>query len=162
MWFASFLSEVGSKNKLIDVNVGMILSAVFIFFTAGVCCIALIGNIDAVAAVDIPALVLAKQISPYIALIFAIIIYVGIYTSATPLLWTAVRKVAEEKTKKYNITTIIAGIVGCLIACFIPYKGLINLLYGINGYLGFVLIIAMIIYDLKTRMSKSRIVFKLE
>lgn len=157
LWFASFLSEIGSKNKLQDVNWGMFLSAVFIFFAAGVCCIALIGNIDAVASADIPALVLAKQISPYIALVFAIIIYAGIYTSATPLLWTAVRRIAEEKTRKYNIITIIAGIIGCLIACFVPYKGLINLLYGINGYLGFVLIIAMVIYDLKTRMSKKRV-----
>lgn len=153
LWFAAFLSELGAKNKLKDVNIGMLLSAIFIFFAAGVCCVALIGHIDATAAADIPALVLAEQISPVVAVAFAIIICAGIYTSATPLLWTAVRKLADEGTVKYKVITVLAGAVGCGIACFVPYKELINVLYGLNGYLGFVLVFAMVAYDLKTKMS---------
>ena len=153
LWFAAFLSELGAKNKLKDVNIGMLLSAIFIFFAAGVCCVALIGHIDATAAADIPALVLAEQISPVVAVAFAIIICAGIYTSATPLLWTAVRKLADEGTVKYKAITVLAGAVGCGIACFVPYKELINVLYGLNGYLGFVLVFAMVAYDLRTKMS---------
>lgn len=133
----------------------MTLSAVFIFSAASICCIALIGHIDAVAAADIPALVLAGQISPMVSLVFAIVIYAGIYTSATPLLWTAVRKIAEEETSKYKVVTVVAGGIGCAVACFVPYKGLINILYGLNGYLGFVLIFVMIAYDIRTKMSKN-------
>lgn len=155
LWFASFLSEIGAQNKLKEVNIGMILSAFFIFGAASICCIALIGHIDIVATADIPALALANLISPVISLVFAIIICAGIYTSATPLLWTTVRKLAVEGTKKYTLITIFAGVTGCVIACFIPYKGLINILYGINGYLGFILIFVMIAYDLKTGMSKK-------
>lgn len=155
LWFAAFLSEIGAKNKLKEVNVGMILSAAFIFSAASICCIALIGHIDAVAAADIPALILAGQISPVVSLAFAVVICAGIYTSATPLLWTAVRKIAEEETSKYKVVTIVAGVIGCAVACFVPYKGLINILYGINGYLGFVLIFVMMAYDFKTKMSKN-------
>lgn len=155
LWFAAFLSEIGAKNKLKEVNIGMILSAAFIFSAASICCIALIGHIDAVAAADIPALILAGQISPVVSLAFAIVICAGIYTSATPLLWTAVRKIAEEETSKYKVVTIVAGVIGCAVACFVPYKGLINILYGINGYLGFVLIFVMMAYDFKTKMSKN-------
>lgn len=155
LWFAAFLAEIGAKNKLKEVNVGMLFSTLFIFGAAAICCIALIGHIDNIAAADIPALILASEISPIYAQIFAIIIYAGIYTSAVPLLWTGVRKVTDEGTTKYKVVTIIAGIIGCIIACFIPYKGLINILYGINGYLGFILIFFMIIYDIKTRMSKK-------
>mgnify|MGYP000789868100 FL=1 len=107
-----------------------------------------------IAGMDIPALVLATQISPWFAQIFAIVICIGIYTSAVPLLWTGVRKVATEKTKKYTLITIFSGVVGCAIACFVPYQGLINILYGINGYLGFILMIFMIIYDLKTKIIR--------
>lgn len=155
LWFAAFLSEIGAKNKLKDVNIGTVLSAIFIFGTASVCCIALIGHIDVTAGADIPALVLAQQISPILAQIFAIIICVGIYTSAVPLLWTGVRSIAKEGNVRYKIITILAGIIGCVIACFVPYKGLINFLYGLNGYLGFLLVIFMLIYDIKTKMSKK-------
>ena len=150
LWFASFLTEIGAKNKLSEVNIGMGLSTVFIFGAAAVCCIALIGHIDITASSDIPALVLAGLISPILAQIFAIIICAGIYTSAVPLLWTGVRKIAEEGTRKYKTVTIISGII----ACCVPYKGLINVLYGLNGYLGFILILFMIVYDVKTKMSK--------
>lgn len=156
LWFAAFLAEIGSKNKLKEVNTGMLLSTLFIFGSATVCCIALIGHIDITAAADIPALVLAEQISPFLAQAFAIIICAGIYTSAVPLLWTGVRKISKEGTTKYRLVTIIGGILGCVIACFVPYKGLINILYGLNGYLGFILVFFMIIYDIKTRMSANQ------
>lgn len=153
LWFAAFLAEIGSKNKLSEVNYGMLLSTVFIFGVAAICCLALIGHIDITASSDIPALVLAAQISPILAQIFAITICVGIYSSAVPLLWTGVRKITHEGTKKYKIVTIVGGVLGCCIACFVPYKGLINVLYGLNGYLGFILVFVMIVYDIKTRMS---------
>lgn len=155
LWFAAFLAEVGANNKLKTVNCGMLISSIFIFGAASVCCIALIGHINTVASADIPALILANQISPYIAQAFAIIICAGIYTSAVPLLWTGVRKIAKEGTMKYKIATILGGIIGCAIACFVPYKGLINVLYGLNGYLGFILMFFMVIYDYKTRMSSK-------
>lgn len=155
LWFAAFLAEIGAKNKLKEVNIGMILSTLFIFGAASVCCFALIGHIDVTAAADIPALVLAEQISPLLAQVFAVIICAGIYTSAVPLLWTGVRKVSREGTLKYRIATIVGGVIGCVIATFIPYKGLINILYGLNGYLGFILVFFMIVYDVKTKMSKK-------
>ena len=150
LWFAAFLAEIGAKNKLKEVNFGMLLSAVFIFGTSAVCCIALIGHADLTVSADIPALELANQIAPWLAQVFAIIICAGIYTSAVPLLWTGVRKVAKENSVRYKVVTILGGIVGCVIACFVPYKGLINILYGLNGYLGFILIFFMLIYDIKT------------
>jgi uncharacterized membrane protein YkvI len=156
LWFASFLAEIGAKNKLKEVNAGMILSTLFIFGSAAICCIALIGHIDVTASADIPALVLASEISPVIAQIFAIIICAGIYTSATPLLWTGVRRIVNEGESGYKTVTVIAGVLGCIVAIFVPYKWLINILYGINGYLGFLLVFFMLIYDIKTKMSRLR------
>lgn len=156
LWFASFLAEIGAKNKAKIVNCGVILSSLFIFGTSAVCCIALIGHIDLIAGTDIPALILANQISPWIAQLFAVVIVIGIYTSAVPLLWTGVRKIASEKTYKYKFFTVIGGILGCAIACFVPYQGLINVLYGLNGYFGFSLMIIMIAYDIKATVIKGK------
>ena len=155
LWFAAFISEIGAKNRLRSVNAGMGLSTLFIFGSAALCCMGIIGHIEDTANADIPALVLAGNISPAFAQVFAIIICAGIYTSAVPLLWTGVRKLAGEEERKYKCITCIAGILGCLIACYFPYKGLINVLYGLNGYLGFVLVFFMLIYDIKTKMSSK-------
>ncbi len=156
LWFAAFLSEIGAKNKLKEVNIGMLLSTVAIFGVAILSCIALIANIDITWNAGIPALVLASLIHPMFASVFAFIIFLGIYTSAVPLLWTGIRKMAEDGTPEYKILTIVGGVVGCLIACFVPYKGLVNILYGLNGYLGFVLIVFMIVNDIRVKVQSKK------
>lgn len=153
LWFAAFLSEIGAKNKLKEVNTGMLLSTVFIFGAAAITSLALIAHIDVTAYADIPALVLANRISPMFAQIFALIIFAGIYTTAVPLLWTGVGRVAREGTKNYKIITVAGGLIGLLISYAVPYKGLVNILYGLNGYLGFILVAFMLVYDIRTKMS---------
>ena len=149
LWFAAFLAEIGAKNKLKEVNVGMLLSALCIFGAAAICCIALIGHIDVTAYADIPALILANSIHPLLAQVFAVVIFLGIYTTSVPLLWTGLARVAKEGTSRYKTLTVVGGSIGCVVACFLPYKGLVNILYGMNGYLGFLLVAFMIVYDFR-------------
>jgi hypothetical protein len=66
-----------------------------------------------------------------------------------------VEKREKEGTKKYKLYTVVLGVIGCVIACFLPYRALVNVLYGINGYLGFALVAFMLIYDTRTGMSKN-------
>ena len=106
---------------------------------------------DQVAHADIPALILAGLISPWFAQILAIIVFCGIYTTSVPLLWTSVGAVAEDGSRKYKVLTVIGGAAGCVIACFLPYKTLVNVFYGLNGYLGFILIAFMIVQDIRRR-----------
>lgn len=156
LWFATFISEMSSKNKKKTVDVGILLSAAAIFLVSTVCCFALISHIDDLWNASVPALILAKSISPLLALVFALIIFAGIYTSAVPLLWTGVKKVSFGKERNYKIATVAGGIIGCVVACFVPYKGLINVLYGLNGYLGFVLIAFMLVTDLGLKKLFTR------
>ena len=86
---------------------------------------------------------------------FAVIIFCGIYTTSVPLLWTSIGRIEKEGTKKYKIYTVVLGIIGCVIACFLPYKALVNVLYGLNGYLGFSLVAFMLVYDFRTKIIKT-------
>lgn len=161
LWFAAFLAEIGGKNKVKEVNLGMLLSTVAIFGAAAICCVSLIANIHTTWNVGIPALVLANQIHPLFAGIFAIIIYLGIFSSACPLLWTGIRKVSVDGTTQYKAITIIGGLLGLTVSCLVPYKGVLNIIYGLNGYLGFILVAFMIVKDirsywLKASLKKSR------
>lgn len=151
LWFASFMAELGANNDFTQVKRGVLLSFFFIFGTSIVCCMALIGNIGSLYDADIPALILASSISPVFGSIFSLIIFTGIYTSAVPLLWTGVKSIPLANT--YSLFTVIAGIAGCLVACFIPYAPLLNIVYGLNGYLGFALIVFMIIFDIRRHLN---------
>lgn len=82
-------------------------------------------------------------------MLFAVVIFVGIYTSAAPLLWTGVKRVTEEGSRRYAAVTIAAGVVGCVIACLVPYAPLLNVLYGLNGYPGFALMAFMVVHDVR-------------
>lgn len=146
---------IGARNNLKEVNVGMMISAVAVFAASIVCCIALVANISEIWSDDVPALTLAHSIHPVVELAFALIIFAGIYTTALPLLWTGIIKLAEEGTKKYKRLTVIGGILGFLIG-FLPYKSVLNVLYGVNGYLGFLLIIFMIWHDVRKRLSHNQ------
>lgn len=110
LWFAAFLAEVGARNRLSEVNKGMLLYRLFVFGVAVLCCVVLISNIDVLYNADIPALVLAKQIGLALSLAFAVIVFVGICTSAVPLLWTGVRRLAEEGVNKYRLITVFGGV----------------------------------------------------
>lgn len=156
LWFAPFLAEIGAKNKLSEVNIGMLISSIAIFGVAAISCMALISNIKTTWNSPIPALVLSSAISPLFTSLFAIIIFLGIYTTAVPLLWTGVRMFSEDGTKKYEVLTVIGGILGCIIACFLPYKELLNVIYGLNGYLGFVLVVFMIFNDIGILIKYKR------
>ena len=149
LWFAAFLAGIGSRHDKKEVNIGMLISTFAIFGVAAICCIALIANIDMTWNAGVPALMLAKSIHPILATIFAVIIFIGIYTSACPLLWTGIRSLSDEGTNKYKWLVVGGGVLGCLIACFIPYRPLLNVIYGLNGYLGFILIAFMIVNDIR-------------
>lgn len=149
LWFAAFLGGIGAKHNKKEVNTGMILSTFAIFAVAAMCCIALIANIDMTWNAGVPALTLANNIHPWLAEVFAVIIFIGIYTSACPLLWTGIRKLSNEGTSKYKWLTIVGGALGCVIACYVPYRPLLNVIYGLNGYLGFILIAFMIVNDVR-------------
>lgn len=155
MWFAAFLSKIGANHDKQEVNIGMLLSTLAIFSAAIACCIALIVNIDETWNVGIPALVLAKSIHPMLATVFTVIVFLGIYTSACPLLWTGIRVISTDGTKWYKTLIVVGGGVGCLIACYVPYRPLLNIIYGLNGYLGFILVAFMIVNDVRLIIKKK-------
>lgn len=154
LWFASFLAEIGARNNIKEVNTGMCISAIAIFSVSTICCLALIANIADIWSYDVPALALASRIHPALAAIFAVVIFCGLYTTALPLLWTGVSKLAKEGTKKYKILIVAGGIIG-FAAGFFPYKTLVNILYGLNGYLGFILIAFMLSHDILGYLTRK-------
>ncbi|WP_156290682.1 YkvI family membrane protein [Oceanobacillus salinisoli] len=150
LWLAAFMSTMGATavNKK-TASFGAIFGA--LGFSAGVIVMALglMVNVEQVEGSLVPTLILAGNIHPGIAVIFALTVVAGIYTTSVPLLWTVSSRIADEKSSKFKSATIILAIIGTFVALNIPFDRLVNIVYVINGYVGILLLALMIIKSIR-------------
>ncbi len=164
LWFASFTTALGAKNGKKNLLFGIIAGTVVVCLAIIVLSFAQVTNINTVLEdgsayvwnADIPNLILASNIWKPFSAIFAIVVFAGIYTTAVPLLYNPVARFATEGTARFRILAIVLGIVGLLVGLFLPYKMLVNVIYVINGYIGAILIIFMIVKNVRDLWSKRR------
>lgn len=157
LWFAGFMAKLGSEQKRMrELMIGQSLSGTFNITACVVVGFALAGNVANVAGLQIPNLFLASKIWPGIASVFAIIIFAAIYTTSCPLLWTASSRFTDEGTTKFKILTLVLAVIGCVIALLVPFNVLLNYIYVINGYGGFLLLLLMFIKNVRLRFASKK------
>ncbi|MGI6685810.1 MAG: hypothetical protein ACOX47_10145 [Bacillota bacterium] len=155
LWLATFMSSIGAETKskknavwgAIWGALGFSLAVIFI-------ALGLMANVEQVAGSMIPSLILAGTIHPTLAIIFSLLVIVGITTASVPLLWTVSARVADEKSSKFKIVTVILALIGTIIGLKVPFDQLVNFIYVVNGYVGIMLLVLMIIKDTKVLGSR--------
>ncbi len=163
LWFAAFTSALGMKNKLVELNRGIIggtiavCAAILLVTLAQVCTI----NVESLSNpgvyvwnADIPNLILAEKILPAFSAVFAIVVFAGIYTTAVPLLYNPVSRFAEEGTMRFRLLALALGIIGTVVGLFLPFRVLVNVIYVINGYVGAALLIFMVARNIRDFVRK--------
>lgn len=157
LWLAAFLAAMGTKaNSKKEAVIGTTLGA--IGFVVGACILAfgLLTHFEELYASDIPSLILAEYLWPPLASIFSVVILAGIFTTAVPLLWSVSARFAAEKTTKFYGLTVALGCIACFVALMLPFRKIVNIIYGINGYVGIILIFFMLAttFGLKKKIAK--------
>lgn len=146
LWLAGFLASIGSKsNSRKEIIYGVLFGAVGFSLAVLILTLGLMSNIKSVAGTQIPTLVLAEQIHPYLATVFSIIIIVGIYSASVPLLWSVSSRFAVDKSLKFNYITIILTALGLIVGTGLDFSLLVNVVYVISGYIGMILLLFMLI-----------------
>ena len=156
LWLAAFLTAMGKgTNSKREGLWGTTLGSVG--FTVGCTTkmLGLLAYLPDVADAQIPALVLARRLSPALAFIFSIIIFAGIFTTAVPLLWQVSSRFTKEGTKTFKISTVVCAVVGAGIALLLPFNSLVNIIYGINGYVGIILVAFIAVKEIR-RLSRRK------
>lgn len=157
LWLAAFVSAIGAKANskkegVLGVSIGVIGFSIAVLIVS----LGLLANIETVANSMIPLLHLAGKINPTFATVFSLIIIAGIYTTAVPLLWTvSSRIINKDKDKKFIIVTAILAFIGCFVGLKIPFNKLLNVVYVINGYVGFLLFLMMVIKSTRRFVNKE-------
>lgn len=133
-----FLTQTGgTASSAREAKWGAILGGL-LFMVAGLLMnLALLCYIDDVAALEVPSLFLSDLISPVMSLIFALILLEEIYSTAAPMMWTAVNRFAPEGSK-WNKVVLGAFTIIVLLVVMSPlsYGQLLGIVYPYTGYIG--------------------------
>lgn len=156
LWLAAFLTAMGRtarsrKEAVLGGTVGGVaFSAACIVVGLG-----LLANVAQVNGAEIPMLHLAANVSPLLADGFSLIIVAGIYTTAVPLLWTVASRVFADRSPGFKGLSVGLAALGCVLGLMVPFSTMINVVYVINGYVGVLLLVLMLVRT-TTRILRRR------
>lgn len=150
VWLPSYLTEIGKNAPNVKTaSVGAAGGVVAFYIAMLVIYFATMLNIDTLAGTQIPMLILAADISPLMSIVFSAIIITGIYTAAVPLLWQTAFRLAEEGSLRFRRVSALLAAVGTAASLLLPFNRLMNVVYVLIGYLGFLLLICVLIRPLR-------------
>ena len=157
LWLAAFLTALGKTVPTQrEARAGGLAGGVVFSLACIIVGLGLLANIERVAGMQIPMLVLANDIAPFVASLISLMILAGIYTTAIPLLWTVSSRFFPDGTSKYKYLTILLAILGTVIGLWLPFDEMINIVYVLNGYVGAILLAIMVVVTIWKWISRRR------
>ena len=158
LWLAAFLSALGKtvKNRR-EATAGGLVGGVLFAVACMIVGLGLLANMSRVFDSEIPMLVLAGDLGPWIAAVISVMILAGIYTTAIPLLWTVSSRFFDDKTKRFKYLTIALAVVGAIIGLVLPFSQMVNIVYVINGYVGILLLVLMFVKTVRRLAARRKV-----
>jgi uncharacterized membrane protein YkvI len=154
---ASLLPQVGATMESEkDIRIVAVIGPMLIGLAMLVVLTALLSSIESVYRAEVPMMVLANEVMPIYGSIFAIVIFLGIFTTVTPLLWTVCSRFAEEETKGYRLLVFGLTLAALLGATVLPFGQLLNLIYPSIGYVGLTILASILVKDVSAFVARNR------
>lgn len=146
VWLASYLTSIGkSASSIRSASAGAAGGVIAFYIGMLLIYFAIMLNIDELAGAQIPMLILAGHISPVMSGVFSILIVTGIYTASVPLLWQTAFRLAEEGSLRFRRISVLLAALGIAASLLLPFNRLMNIVYVLIGYLGFLLLACMVL-----------------
>ncbi|MCD8139083.1 MAG: hypothetical protein LUE17_04775 [Planctomycetaceae bacterium] len=155
---APFLARIGATtSSSTEARFGGGLGAVTFIIACMVMAYGLLASIGDIHSKNVPALILADKMFPAVGVLFSLILFGAVFSTAVPMLWLTCNRIStDEKSGKFRASTLILT----LIAFFggqLPFATLVNTIYPFTGYLGILLIVCIGVRCLRSavRLSKT-------
>ncbi len=158
-----FLTGLGSKaNSRREAFLGGFTGGIALMVASMLMMAAMLCFPAEIAELQVPNLFLAKQFAPVLALMFSIILLLGIYSTAAPMFWVVINKLEQWIPNKQVklIVTVLLGIVAYF-GAQIGFGKLIGFLYPLMGQVGVLMIIVVLVKvycrnDKESNLEKDR------
>ena len=154
---ASFLPAVGATTgSAREISWASVMGPLFYIAAMLLVVLALLTGIDKVYQAQVPIMALASDVLPLYGLVFAAVIFLGIYSTVTPLLWTVCERFAPEGTNTYRILVVALTLVGYFGGMLLPFGKLVNLIYPTVGYAGLLFLVCALVKDFRSISASNR------
>ena len=100
-----------------------------------------------------PLVSLGASISPIIGILFAIITYLGIYSTAAPLIWSVADQLAPTSKGTYKLIAVGLTALALVGSALLPFGKLVGLIYPIAGYFGLFLMVCVAYRQIKGALA---------
>ena len=104
----------------------------------------LLANVEKANSVDIPTLLLAKDIHPWLGVLMSAVMVGVIFNSCVGMIYPFLIRFSDFRTPRYFIL-LISSLVLAFILSFVGFADLINIVFPIVGYIGLFITIALLI-----------------
>lgn len=147
----AILSVVGGaqKDSKVAANGGMIggigLGLLVLIMNLG-----LFAKLGQVQGVEMPTLLFASEIAPWLAIVMGIVIFGMVFSTAASALYAFVCRIVKPGTPKFRPMIISFSILAYILS-FVGFSELIGTVYPMFGYLGLLLIIIVFIQWIRHR-----------
>ena len=141
----SFLTIVGGDAKSHKVARrgaaygGIVFSILLLIMIAG-----LLANVEKANSVDIPTLLLAKDIHPWLGILMSAVMVGVIFNSCVGMIYPFLTRFSEFRTPRYFVL-LISSLVLAFTLSFVGFADLINIVFPIVGYIGLFIAAALLI-----------------
>lgn len=150
-----FINAVGAsatsrREAVVGGRIGAMLMAVLEFVLVA----ALLSNLTEVHDSSMPSLTIAFSANPILGHVYAIVILIGLYSTAAPMMWMICDKV-PTKTKPQNAIVAIIIAVIVLIGGQLPFATLVNIIYPFTGYVGLIFLAGLLIRQIYNKRNRT-------
>lgn len=98
---------------------------------------AILLNAGEITSQEIPTLYLADRISRLLAGLFSGVLILGMFSTASTMMWSAASRFFREEAGKNRILAILVGIIILILGQF-SFSRLLSIVYPLVGYAGFI------------------------
>lgn len=139
-----FFTELGAQaNSRKEAGIAGFCGGFFLMLTVlGMYC-GMLANFDAVIGLQVPNLYLGAQISPLVAVVFSVIIMLGIYSTTAPMYWLIKNECMKVVPQRWEtVLTLVLGVV-FMAGGSLPFGALVGAIYPFVGYVGIALVVVV-------------------
>ena len=154
---ASFLPALGTQlHNHAETRATSVIGPL-LFCSALFCVVAaLIKGMNSAQAAEVPMLALAGDLFLGYEKVLALLIFLSIFTTATPLLWTVAARLGAEGTPRYRVWVIALSCAGLAGTFALPFGKLVNLIYPTVGWAGLTFLVCAVIHDIRRLVSNKQ------